>query len=189
MGWRGGTVLGETAMSDRQVETLGEGRFLRLVRGGGWEYVERTKPVRSIFIAAITNDGKLLLTNEYRVPVYASVVGFPAGLVGDTAGQEDESLETATKRELIEEAGYEPDHVEFLTQGPTSPGMTDEVIAIMLATGLRRVGKGGGIGDESIAIHEIPLDKVDAWLAARVAEGALIDPKVYTGLYFLKRRV
>jgi hypothetical protein len=34
------------------------------------------------------------------------------------------------------------------------PRMTDEVIALALATGLRQVGPGGGIGGESIVSHE-----------------------------------
>ena len=168
-------------------ETLAEGRFLRFVKREGWEFVERVRPIRAVFIGAITEDGRLLLTLEYRAPVRAKVVGFPAGLVGDSPGHEDESFETASRRELIEEAGYEPSTVRFLTKGPTSAGITDEVIAIMLATGLRKVGEGGGIEGESIAVHEIPLDEVDAWLDARVAEGSLVDPKVYTGLYFIRR--
>ena len=171
---------------DETREVIGEGKHLRLVRKGHWEYAERSRPVRAVFIAAVTDDGKLLMTHEYRVPVGTTVIGFPAGLVGDTEGEEDEELETATRRELIEEAGYEPGQVEFLTRGPTSSGMVDEVIAVMLATRLRRVGEGGGIGGESIRVEEIPLGEIDAWLKARVAEGALIDPKVYTGLYFIK---
>jgi ADP-ribose pyrophosphatase len=167
------------------VDVLGEGRFLRLVRRGHWEYVERIRPIRSVFIAAVTDDGQLLLTLEHRIPLGRAAVGFPAGLVGDIEGQEDEALEAATRRELQEEAGYEASAVAFLTQGPTSPGVTDEVIALMLATGLRKVGAGGGTEGESIALHEVPLGAVDGWLRARVAEGALVDPKVYTGLYFL----
>ncbi len=175
-------------MSERQpVEIIGEGRFLRLIKTQGWEYVERTRPIRAVFIAAVTDDGKLLLTNERRIPLGTSVVGFPAGLVGDTPGSEDEDYETATRRELVEEAGYHPESVVFLTKGPTSAGITDEVIAIMLATGLTRVGEGGGLEGESIVIHEIPMPEVDAWLKARVAEGTLVDPKVYTGLYFIER--
>ena len=40
-------------------EVLGEGKFLRLVRRNGWEFVERTKPVRAAFIAALTDGGRL----------------------------------------------------------------------------------------------------------------------------------
>jgi ADP-ribose pyrophosphatase len=168
-------------------EVIGEGKHLRLVRRDGWEYVERTSPIRAVFIAAITDEGELILIVEQRVPVNAGVVGFPAGLVGDIDGEEGESYEEATRRELVEEAGYHPESVQFLTKGPTSAGITDEVIAIMLATGLRQVGAGGGIGRESIAVHKVPLVEADAWLKARVAEGTLVDPKVYTGLYFIER--
>ncbi len=168
-------------------EVLGQGKFLRLVRRNGWEFVERTKPVRAAFIVAVTDDGRLLLTEEYRVPVGAAVIGCPAGLVGDADGQEDESLEDAVRRELLEEAGYEAETVRLLTRGPTSPGMTVEVIAVALARGLRKVGAGGGVGGERIAIREVPLADVDAWLEDRVRDGCLIDPKVYTGLYFLRR--
>ena len=171
-----------------QDEVIGEGRFLRLVRRQGWEFIERTRPIRSVFIAALTDDGKLLLTHEKRIPVGGvAVVGFPAGLVGDVEGTEDEALETAVRRELIEETGYEPDSVTYLTRGPSSAGITDEVINIMLATGLHKVGDGGGVEGESIQVTEVPLGKVDAWLRARVAEGTLVDPKVYTGLYFIER--
>jgi ADP-ribose pyrophosphatase len=171
----------------RDPEIIGEGKHLRLVRRDGWEYVERARPIRAVFIAAVTEEGELLLTIEQRVPMGGGVVGFPAGLVGDIEGEEDESYEEATRRELVEEAGYHPESVQFLTKGPTSAGITDEVIAIMLATGLRQVGAGGGIGGESIAIHKVPLPEVDAWLKSRVAEGTLVDPKVYTGLYFIER--
>lgn len=173
---------------DPSTTLLGEGRFLRLVRRAGWEYVERARPVGSVFIAAVTDDRHLILTIEDRIPVNAPVVGLPAGLVGDEPGTEGEPPEAAVRRELIEEAGYAADHVEILSRGPTSPGMTDEVIALALATGLTRVGPGGGRAAESITTHPVPLAEVDAWLAARVAEGALIDPKVYACLYFLDRR-
>lgn len=169
-------------------EVLGEGKFLRLVRRNGWEFVERTTPVRAAFIAALTDDGRLILTREYRVPVGKTVVGFPAGLIGDTAGHESESLEAAVRRELVEEAGFEAERVTLLTEGPTSAGQTEEVIAIVLAEGLRKVGPGGGIEGEQILIHEVPLADVDAWLDERVREGCVIDPKVYTGLYFIHRR-
>lgn len=171
-----------------KTEVLAEGRFLRLVRRGRWEFAERTGHVRAAFIAAITPEGRLILTLEDRVPVGKTVVGCPAGLIGDTTGSEAESLEAAVKRELIEEAGYDADQVTFLTEGPTSAGLTDEMITLVLAEGLHRVGQGGGIENERILIHEIPLDEVEAWIADRVREGCVVDPKVYAVLYFIHRR-
>lgn len=167
-------------------EVLASGRFLRLVRRGRWEYVERTRPVGAVFIGAITPEDALIVTEEYRVAVGAWVVGCPAGLVGDHQGSESEDLAEAASRELREEVGYEAASVRILTRGPTSAGQITEVITIALAEGLRKVGAGGGVEGERIRFQEIPLAEIDAWLAGREAEGRLIDPKVYTVLYFVR---
>ena len=167
---------------------LASGRFLKLVRRGTWEYATRTRPCRAAFIGAVTDDGHVLLTEEYRVPVNAWVVGCPAGLVGDLAGSESESLEVAVRRELVEEAGYEAADVQVMTAGPTSPGMTDEVIAVVVARGLTKVSDGGGVSGEQIRVIPVPLEDVDGWLRAKERDGRLIDPKVYTVLYFLRCR-
>jgi ADP-ribose pyrophosphatase len=166
---------------------LGQGRFLRLVRRNGWEFVERTKPVRSAFIGAVTEGGRLIATEEYREPVSCSVVGCPAGLIGD-GDAEGESLEAGVIRELEEETGYRAQRVTVLCEGPTSPGQTDEIIAIVLAQDLTKVGPGGGLPGERVAFQEVPLGEIDSWLQAKVQNGTLIDPKVYTVLYFLRQR-
>ena len=70
--------------------------------------------------------------------------------------------------------------------GPTSPGLTSEEIVIYRATGLRRVGPGGGLESESITVHEVPLAGAEAWLREREAAGLRIDLKVYAGLYFAR---
>lgn len=93
----------------------------------------------------------------------------------------------AAGRELVEETGYEASAIEFMTRGPSSPGLSSECLAIYLATGLRRVGPGGGVEGEQITVHEIALSEADAWLAARAAEGVQIDLKVYAGLYFARQ--
>jgi ADP-ribose pyrophosphatase len=173
---------------DTPLDTLGTGRFLKLVRRGRWEFATRTKPVRAAFIGAVTDDDKILLTDEYREPVAAWVVGCPAGLIGDDGGVADESTESAVSRELVEEAGYEASDVRRVTAGPTSPGMTDEVIEIAIARGLKKVGAGGGVHGEQIRVFEVPLAEADAWLQQKERDGRLIDPKVYTVLYFLRCR-
>jgi ADP-ribose pyrophosphatase len=49
------------------------------------------------------------------------------------------------------------------------------------------VGSGGGVGDEKILVFRVPLEEVATWLAARAAEGRLIDHKVYAALWWLKQ--
>jgi len=173
---------------DHRLQVLAIGKHLQLVRKGRWEFVQRTRPVKSAFIGAITPNDCIILTEEARIPVDAIVIGCPAGLIGDNEGSETESLELAVNRELREEAGYEAADVRLLINGPSSPGMTDEVISVVLARNLTKVGAGGGIGNERITLHEVPLTEVDEWLRLKEMQGRLIDPKVYTVLYFVRNR-
>ena len=167
--------------------TLCEGKHLRLVARRQWEYVERTSASGIVAVLAVTDDPNLILTEQYRLPVDRRVIELPAGLAGDVAGAETEDLISAAQRELREETGYEAQQFDFLFEGPPSAGATSEVIRFFRATGLRRVGPGGGEGNESIQLHEIPLSTAEQWLEQKYREGVLIDPKVYAGLYFASR--
>jgi ADP-ribose pyrophosphatase len=88
---------------------------------------------------------------------------------------------------LREETGYEAAEMELLFAGPPSAGLASEVVTFFKATGLRKIAKGGGEGHEDITVHEIALGEIDAWLRRKSAGGLLVDPKVYTGLYFVTR--
>lgn len=163
---------------------LAEGRFVRMVKEGGWEWAERVRVAGVVAVAPVTPDNRLVLTEQYRRPVDARVIDLPAGLAGDVAGAEDEPLLVAARRELMEETGYESDRWELLTEGPTSPGMTNEMITFFLARNAQRTGSGGGDGSEDIEVHAVPLDTLHPWLEAKRAAGVLIDPKAYAGAYF-----
>jgi ADP-ribose pyrophosphatase len=166
------------------VETLFEGRFLSVSRKGGWEYVRRRNTSGIVCIVAVTPEAEMLFVEQYRPPVGARVIELPAGLAGDIAGAEDEPLSAAALRELEEETGWSADEMRFLTEGPVSAGLSTEVLSFFQAHGLRRVGEGGGDGSEDIVIHAVPVAEVPTWLAGRAAAGVMVDPKVYTGLYF-----
>ena len=60
--------------------------------------------------------------------------------------------------------------------------------ALQRATGLQRVGDGGGVDGEDITVHAIPLDGVPAWLQARAGEGCEIDLKLWGGLWLARRQ-
>ncbi len=179
-----------SANNDDVVHVLGEGKFLRLVRRGRWEYAERVNATGAVVIVAITEDGEILFTEQRREPVRAQVLEMPAGLMGDVA--EDPASDTwkdAAKRELLEEAGYQAKSVKLLTDGPVSAGFGTETITLVLATGLRKVAEGGGVDGENIQVHVVPFADADKWLAARKKKGFLIDPKVYAGLYFAAKHL
>ncbi len=94
----------------------------------------------------------------------------------------------SAKRELLEETGFAGGTWSPLGDCPSSPGITSEVLSYFYADGVKQKAKGGGVGHEEIEVHVRPLRTIKRWLAARVAEGVLIDPKVYAGLYFVKSR-
>jgi ADP-ribose pyrophosphatase len=169
-----------------EVTVLAAGRFLRLVRRGRWEYVERVRGAGAAAVVAVTEAGAIVLISQPRPALGGLTIELPAGLVGDTAGDEGEAGALAAGRELVEETGYEAAEITPLMAGPSSPGLTNEGIALFRARGLRRVGPGGGVEHEQITVHEVPLAAVDGWLAARAAEGYHVDVKVYAGLYFAK---
>lgn len=166
----------------RQREVLCEGRFMRLVRRGHWEWAERTNARDAVVIVAVTDDGRLLLVEQHRIPVDARVIELPAGLVGDV--DRDASVLDTARRELIEETGYDAATFERLVHGPPSAGFGTETVTFVRARGLRKVSAGGGVEHESIVVHEVPLETAEAWLDAARERGALVDPKVYAGLYF-----
>ncbi len=85
---------------------------------------------------------------------------------------------------MLEETGYTATTWEWLTTGPTTPGMATEEIATFLALNLTRVHAGGGVDSEDITVHEIPLAKLPDWLSEQHQAGKAIDTKVYAGLYF-----
>lgn len=162
---------------------LYEGRHLSFLERDGWEYVHRPGVNGIAVIVALTDDACLLLVEQRRPAVDATVIELPAGLCGD--GSTDEPLEAAARRELLEETGWEAQEVERLTSGPPSAGVSSEVLTFFRARGLVRRGTGGGVEGERIAVREIPLAEVPGWLRAREREGALVDPKVWIGMYFL----
>lgn len=167
------------------VETLCEGRWLSLRRRGRWEYAERNNPAGAVIILALTPDDKLLFVEQYRVAILQKTIEMPAGLIGDLADQPDETALVAAQRELEEETGYRCQRVEFIHRGPSSSGMSTEMIAFVRAHDLQKVGPGGGDETENIVVHEVPRSEAGAWLFARAAEGYSIDPKLFAGLWFL----
>lgn len=174
------------ADADATVETLYQGRWLSLRRRGRWEYVERNNPRGAAIIIAVTPDDRVLFVEQYRVAIQSRTIEMPAGLIGDLAGQEDEGILLAAQRELEEETGWRCARMTLLHQGPSSAGMSTEMIAYVRAFDLLKVSAGGGDASENIVVHEVPRTEAGAWLFARAADGYSIDPKLFAGLWLLE---
>ena len=163
---------------------LAEGKFARLVAQDGWEWIERVNASGAVVIVPITVDREIVFVEQYRIPLARRVIELPAGLVGDVAGEEDEPLIAAARRELVEETGYDAAHWQAVAEGPSSAGLATEIYGIYLATEAVRVSAGGGDGTEDIDVHVVPLSEAVPWLLRKQQDGLMIDPKIYAGLYF-----
>lgn len=162
-----------------------QGRYLSMLERDGWEFVSRSNASNVVALVAVTADDEIVLVEQYRKPVGCAVIEIPAGLVGDQ-GDPDESALVAAARELEEETGFIAERLELLMVCPSSAGMSDEVISFIVARGLTRTGPGGGDQSENIITHTISLDHVDSWLSDQRSSGKMLDPKVYSALYWLQ---
>jgi ADP-ribose pyrophosphatase len=156
-------------------ETVWEGKYLAVKRRGTWEYVSRTRNIKAAVILAV-DEGKVILVEQYRVPLGRNCLELPAGLIGDET--EGEAVESAAIRELEEETGYRADRMTDLGFFHSSPGMVSEGFTLLRAEGLTRTGAGGGVEGEDIVVHCVPLAEVPAFVAARRAEGCAIDVRM-----------
>lgn len=165
---------------------LHQGKYLDLISEDGWEFVKRTHCSGIVVIVPMTKERKVVFVEQFRRPMAAQVIEWPAGLVNDQISHDLETLEEAARRELLEETGYEAGHLSFLVEGPVSSGLSSESITFYQALDVIKKGDGGGDITEAIKVHEIPLKEADIWLYEMEKKGFLIDPKIYIGLYFLK---
>jgi ADP-ribose pyrophosphatase len=157
-----------------------EGKYVRAMRQGRWEYASRVGDVRAVVILA-EFEGKVILVDQPRVAVGGRCIELPAGLVGD----EDASatVEGTAVKELEEETGYTAQRIERLGDFHSSPGMLSEGFTLVRAHGVTRSGDGGGTEHENIRVHLVARDEIPAFVEQKRAEGFAVDVKL---LLFLK---
>lgn len=124
----------------------------------------------------------VVLVEQYRPARDTAVLEIPAGM-RDIA---DEPLEETARRELIEEVGLEPGRLVHLVDVLPSPGMTDSVTTVFLATDCTPVDRDlQGPEEEHSRVVHLPL--VDA--VRRVTSGGPHDAKTVIGLLLAERDV
>ena len=163
------------------VEVMWEGKFVRALRRGKWEYASRARDIRAVVILA-EHEGKMILVDQPRVAPDCRCVELPAGLVGDH--DPNATVETTAIAELEEETGFTAEHVERLGEFYASPGMLAEGFTLVRANGVRKIGEGGGDENEDINVHLVPRADISNFIEQKRAEGFGIDAKLLLLLNF-----
>jgi ADP-ribose pyrophosphatase len=164
-----------TPDKDAPLQTMWQGKYISALKRGRWEFVSRTGSTNAVVILA-EHDGKVILIEQYRVPVGRRCVELPAGLVGDE--DKNATVEGTAVKELEEETGFTADRIERLGEFQSSPGMVAESFTLVRAHGVRKVGEGGGTENEDITVHLVPRAEIPAFVERRRAAGCAVDVKL-----------
>ncbi len=124
-------------------------------------------------------DPTILLIRQYRYAAGGPLWEIPAGTLDP-----GEDAETCARRELLEEAGVTAGRLQRLTSIWTTPGFTNEVIHLYLASGLT-AGTPSRERDEFIEVVPQPLSQV----LTRIRDGEVRDAKTVVAILYIARFV
>jgi ADP-ribose pyrophosphatase len=127
-------------------------------------------------------NASVVLVSQYRPPYEQMVIEIPAGM----RDIEGESTAEVARRELVEEAGLDAGTIEQLGEILPSPGMTDSVTTIFLATDCTPVATDRQ-GPEEDFMEMLHLPLVDA--LRMIDNGDIRDAKTVAGLLMTERRL
>jgi 8-oxo-dGDP phosphatase len=165
-------------------ETAYEGRIITLVTetvampGGGDSVREVVRHVGAVCVAAVDDEGRIVMVRQYRHPVRGYLWELPAGL-RDADGEAP--LATA-RRELAEEAGLAAERWSLLANSYSTPGFCDEQVLVYLAEGLSVVDRPDGFVVEheelDMTVARVPLDEA----VQRVFAGGIRNSSAVIGV-------
>lgn len=150
--------LGFLKLRSRQVEVRGKAVNL--------EWLEFPDVVGML---PLTDDGRIVLVEQYRVAVDRVTLEIPAG-----AANPGETQEAAAHRELAEETGYRAAELRRLGAFYPAIGYSSERIALFVATGLTPGPTAFDEGEEIRVVHLSPAEMVAAITGGRICDSKSI---------------
>lgn len=128
-------------------------------------------------IAAVKDDGSMVMVKQFRKPAERVMLEVPAGKIDAN----ETNPEKTALRELREETGYRASDIRLLTRMYPSVGYSQEYLYIYLCTGLT-AGETDFDENEAIDIEEYPVDT----LYRMVMEGKIEDGKSQIAILMVK---
>lgn len=129
----------------------------------------------AVVIFPMLDDDTLIMLRQYRYSLEETIWEVPAGTL-----EPDELPEEAVHRELQEEAGYDAAKIQLLQITYPSPGVSNEIEYLYLATGLTPSALEKD-DDELIEVIPMPLSEA----LEKIKSGEIRDAKTIIGLYIL----
>lgn len=163
------------------LETVHDWGYSRLVRrtvaAPGGDRFSRTyvDSPGAVGVVALTAGGEIVLVSQYRAPVDGYVLEIPAGM---RDVDDEPALETA-RRELEEEVGYVAGGWVELGSVLSTPGVSNGVVELFLATQLEHRGSTPH-GPEEQAMEVLHVASSEA--VAMCMDGRITDSKSVAGI-------
>ncbi|USK83926.1 NUDIX domain-containing protein [Peribacillus asahii] len=132
----------------------------------------------AVAVIAITDDGKIVMVEQYRKAMERSLVEIPAGKLEPG----EEPLKTA-ERELEEETGYVCERLEHVISFYTSPGFADELVHVYVAHQLSKKEDAASLDeDEFVEVIELTLEEAQQY----IEEEKIYDAKTAYAVQYLQ---
>ena len=133
----------------------------------------------AVAVVPVDDDGTVTLVRQFRPALGRSVLEVPAG----TCDVDGEPLEETARRELAEEAGLDASRFRRLAAVHNSPGFTDQLTTIFLATGLSPCPTDrSGVEEHFMSVETFDLVE----LPSLVEDGTLVDETTVLGLWLAR---
>ncbi|MEJ9280249.1 NUDIX hydrolase [Ureibacillus thermosphaericus] len=111
----------------------------------------------AVAIIPITNEGKIVLVEQYRKALERSIIEIPAGKL-----EPGEDPAVCARRELEEETGYGARELTYIQSFATSPGFANEIIHLYVAKDLYKIEEKRELDeDEFVSIIEVTLEEAE----------------------------
>lgn len=121
---------------------------------------EVVKHPGAVAVLALTDDGKIVMVEQYRKALEKTIVEIPAGKL--EAGEDPKDC---AMRELEEETGYGCEEMEWLISFYTSPGFADEIIHLYIAKGIKKKENAASPDeDEFVNLLELTLEEAEQYI-------------------------